>query len=641
MKPARRAALAAALSLGSPAAAAPSLHPLFADHAVLQRGRPILVRGKAEPGERVTVTLGAAVRTVTAGKDGAWTAELPAMKAGGPYRLEALGTGGARAVAEDVLVGDVYLCSGQSNMELPVSRALNSESEIAGGKDPQLRLLTVPKKTGAEPLADLGGPALWAAAAPDTVSGFSAACYFMARDLRESERVPVGAIDASWGGTSIRSWMDEAGSRAFGGEDVALLDLYRRDPAGANRRFGERWQAWWRGRSQAQPWRDPAGLDWKPMPKIAYWETWDDPAFASFNGMVWARKIVTLTPAEAARAATLSLGVIDEIDETWVNGVPVGNTFGWDVERDYKLPPGLLHAGENVILISLFDAYGYGGFQGPAEKLRLAFADGSTKALGEGWRYAAAPTGLGDPPRPPWDAAAGLSLIHNGMIAPLAPFGLAGVAWYQGENDAGAPAGYADKLAAMMAGWRREFETPALPFLIVGLANYGAPSVQPGESGWAEIRDAQRRAVERDPHSALAVAMDLGDRLDIHPADKQEVGRRLARAARALAHGAKETAGPRVLRARRTPGGIVVEFAGVTGSLRSWSGFHPLGFELCGPAAGSCRYAEATARGTAVTLADDGRPATRVRYAWSDSPVVNLYDETPLPPGGFEVAVEP
>jgi sialate O-acetylesterase len=539
-----------------------------------------------------------------------------------------------------VLVGDVWLCSGQSNMELPVSRALNSESEISGAKDPQLRLLTVPKKTAAQASAHLGGPAPWAAASPDSVRGFSAACYFMARELRASERVPVGAINASWGGTAIRSWMDDAATRAMGGADVELLDLYRRDPAAANRRFGERWQAWWRGRSEAEPWRDPAGLSWKPMPKIAYWETWDDPAFASFNGMVWARKTVTLTAQEAARGATLSLGIIDEIDETWVNGVPVGNTFGWDVARDYKLPPGLLHAGENFILVSLFDAYGYGGFQGPADKLRLTFDGGSAKALGQGWSYAVASAGLGDPPRPPWDAAAGLSLIHNGMIAPLAPFGLAGVAWYQGEADAGASAGYADKLAAMMAGWRREFGAPALPFLIVGLANFGAPSLRPGESGWAGIRDAQRRAVERDPHAALAVAMDLGDRLDIHPADKQEVGRRLARAARVLAYGGKETAGPRVVRARRTSEGIVVEFAGVTGSLRSWSGAHPLGFELCGPAAGSCRYAETVAAGTTVTLADDGRPATRVRYAWSDSPVVNLYDETPLPPGGFEVAIE-
>jgi sialate O-acetylesterase len=640
MRAASRVAVAAAagLAFAAPVAAAPSLHPLFSDHSVLQRDRTIRVWGKADPGEAVTVTLGAASAGATAGRDGAWRVELPAMPAGGPYRLEAVGKAGARAAANDVLIGDVWLCSGQSNMELPVSRSLNAEGEISGAKDSALRLLTVPQKTAADPAGGFGGPAAWAAASPESVRGFSAACYFMVRDLRSSQGVPIGAIAASWGGTAIRSWMDEAGSRAVGGEDVDLLALYRRDPAAANRRFGDRWQAWWRGRSAAEPWRDPAALSWKPMPKIGYWETWDDPAFAAFNGMMWARTTVTLSAAEAATGATLSLGVIDEVDETWVNGVAVGTLFGWDAPRAYKLPAGLLHAGENAILVNLFDAYGYGGFAGPADKLRLVFADGSSKPLG-GWRYAVAPADVGDPPRPPWDAAAGLSLIHNGMIAPLAPFGLKGVAWYQGEADAGAPAGYAEKLAAMLAGWRREFGAADLPFLIVSLANFGAPSLAPGESGWADIREAQRRAVERDRRSALVVAMDLGERLDIHPANKQEVGRRLARAARAVAYGSRDPAGPQALRARRSGGDVVVEFGGVTGALRTWSGAKALGFELCGPGAGSCRFVDAMPGRSTVRLADDGRHATRVRYAWADSPVVNLYDEARLPPGPFELPI--
>lgn len=633
------AALSLVLPAGS-ASAAPALHPLFSDHAVLQRDRPIRVWGRAEPGEKIVVTLAGAGSTVTAGRDGAWSARLPAMKAGGPYRLEAAGERGGRAIAEDVLIGDVWLCSGQSNMEFPVGRALNGESEAASARDGQIRLLTVPKKTATAPAEGFGGPVSWSpATSAEAVRGFSAACYFMVRELRGSEGVPLGAINASWGGTAIRSWMDERGSNAVGGEDVPLLALYRRDPAAANRRFGERWQSWWRAHGTGEPWRDPASLAWKPMPKVGYWESWGDPAFATFNGMVWARKTVTLSAEAAGRPATLSLGVIDEIDETWVNGVPVGNMFGWDAERDYRLPPGLLHAGENVILVNLFDAYGYGGFQGPAEKLRLSFEGGAAKPLGAGWSYAAAPSGLGDPPRPPWDAAAGLSLIHNGMIAPLAPYGLKGVAWYQGEADAGAPELYAEKLGAMIDGWWREFEAPNLPFLIVSLANYGEPSFAPRESGWAEIRDAQRRAVEKDGHGALVVAMDLGDRLDIHPANKQEVGRRLARAARAAAYG-KGNSGPEAVRARRTADSVTVEFRGVTGALHSWSGSRILGFELCGAERGSCRYADAVAQGQTVRIAGDGRPATRVRYAWSDAPVVNLYDEAPLPPGPFELPVE-
>jgi sialate O-acetylesterase len=376
------------------------------------------------------------------------------------------------------------------------------------------------------------------------------------------------------------------------------------------------------------------------MPKIAYWETWGDPAFASFNGIVWARRTVRLSAEEAARAETLSLGVIDEIDETFVNGVPVGNTFGWDAERDYRLPRGLLHAGDNVILVNLLDAWGYGGFQGPAAKLRLGLAGGGSLPLGEGWEYSVAPAGIGDPPRPPWDAAAGLSLIYDGMIAPLGAYGFKGAAWYQGETDAGAPAGYAQKLGAMMAGWRRQFEAPNLPFLIVSLANYGQPATVPAPSGWAEIREAQREATLRDGHAAVVVAMDLGDRLDIHPANKQEVGRRLAQAARALAYGANvPPSGPEIVAAQRAPGAIVLTFRGVKGRLHAWSGAHPLAFELCAETQQSCRYADATADGATVRLADDGRPATRVRYAWADAPVVNLYDEAPLPAGPFEVPI--
>jgi sialate O-acetylesterase len=629
-----------AILLGAPAAAAPVFHPLFSDHAVLQRERPIHIWGTAAAGESLTVTLAGSTSRVVADGSGHWRAELPAMKAGGPYRIEVTGANGARAAAEDVLVGDVWLCSGQSNMELPLTRVLNNDSEIAGAKDPELRILTVPKKTATAPAYDFGGPVSWAAVTPQSVPGFSAACYFMAKELRASQHVPIGAVNASWGGTAIRSWLDQEASRVIGSAEVDMLRLYRTDPVAANRQFGARWQAWWQAHAHQAPWRDDSGLAWKPMPKIAYWETWGDPAFANFNGIVWGRKIVTLTADEAARADTLSLGVIDEIDETFVNGVPVGNTFGWDVDRVYKLPNGLLHAGRNVILVNLLDSWGYGGFQGPAEKLRLGLAGGGSKPLGEGWEYVLAPSGIGDPPRSPWDAAAGLSLIYDGMIAPLGSYGFRGAVWYQGETDAGSAAGYADKLHAMMAGWRRQFGSPAMPFLVVSLANFGEPQLRPSASGWAEIREAQREAVARDGHAALVIAMDLGDRLDIHPANKQEVGRRLALAARWIAYGAGDPpSGPEVAGVQRTASGIVVRFRGVKGRLHAWSGPRPLGFELCGATQESCRYADATAEGATVRLADDGRPATRVRYAWADAPVVNLYDEAPLPAGPFEVPI--
>ncbi|WP_262984852.1 sialate O-acetylesterase [Sphingomonas daechungensis] len=225
------------------------------------------------------------------------------------------------------------------------------------------------------------------------------------------------------------------------------------------------------------------------------------------------------------------------------------------------------------------------------------------------------------------------------MIAPLRDYGLTGVAWYQGEADVGRPGSYADPLGAMMRGWRAQFRQPELPFLIVSLANFGPSASKPVVSGWADLRDQQRLGVGRDANAALVIAMDLGERLDIHPANKIELGSRLARAAEARAYGSSTPVGPEVVGARRTANGIEVEFKGVTGALQTWSGTRALAFELCGTTQKSCRYADAVASGANVRLVDDGKPVTRVRYAWADTPVTNLYDEAQLPPGPFEVPV--
>lgn len=635
----------AALAASAPVHAAPVLDPLFTDHALLQRDRAIAVRGRADPGERITVTLGSASASATAGRDGRWRAELPAMAAGGPYSLVATGAAGSRAEAKDVLIGDVWLCSGQSNMEWPISQALNGAREVESAADPQVRILTVPQRTAASPEASLPGDVTWQKVTPETAADFSAACWFMLRELRGSEGVPMGAIDASWGGTRIRPWMDEASVRAGGAaEDVDLLALYRKDPAAAARRFGEQWGRWWRESSGdtkgAEPWQRSDALSWKPFPAIGFWEQWGDPAFENFNGNVWARRKVVLTPQQAKAGATLSLGIVDDLDQTFVNGVGVGSNFGWSYAREYRLAPGVLKAGENEVMVAIGDSWGFGGFQGPAERLKLTFPDGSEKALGEGWEYSVMPSKVGSPPRAPWDSHAGVSSIYNAMIAPLGDFGFKGAAWYQGESDVGVP-GYEARLAAMMGGWRKQFQAPKLPFLIVSLANFGGPHLAPHASGWAELREHQRRAAAKDPNAAVVIAMDLGEPGDIHPPNKQEVGRRLARAARALAYGADLPAsGPEIAQAARSGEDVVLSFTGVTGRLVTRSGARALAFELCGETQESCRWAEAVAEGATVRVKGDGRPATRVRYGWSEDPVVNLYDEAPLPAGPFEVAVQ-
>jgi sialate O-acetylesterase len=639
---ARLLSLLTALLAGTAAQAAPVLDPLFGDHAVLQRGRPIAVRGTADPGERVTVTLGAATGTGQADRAGRWRIELPAMAAGGPHRVTATGANGASDSSNDILVGDVWLCSGQSNMEWPLRRSLQGEDAAAGSADPQLRLLTVARNGAREPQRTLDG-ATWQAAAPETARDFSAACYFMVRALRASQNVPIGAIAASWGGTQVRAWTDADQIAAIGDQDARLFALYQRDPVAAEAQMVPMWQRWWReqarGAAGAEPWIDSSRLAWTPVPAISLWENWGG-RLANFDGMIWFRKRFTLTAAEAARGATLELGAIDDMDRTWVNGRPVGGSGAWDALRRYRIAPGLLRAGENEIIVNAYDGGAGGGFAGPAERLRLVFEGGATHPLGEDWHYSIVEPNPGAPPGTSWDFPTGFTWLYNGMIAPLGDVGLTGVAWYQGEADVGQPGSYADRLAAMMTSWRRQFRAPDLPFLIVSLANFGAPQLRPQASGWAALREQQRLAVRRDPRAALVIAMDLGERDDIHPGNKVEVGRRLARAARRLAYGGSDPVGPEAVRARRSADGIVVEFGGVTGALRSWSGTRALAIELCAETQDSCRYADAVADGTTLRIAGDGRPATRVRHGWADAPVTNLYDEAPLPVGPFELPID-
>lgn len=634
-------ATAAMLSVSAGAQAAPRLDPLFSDNAVLQRGQSIRITGRASAGEQVTVEFAGRRAVVRADRSGRWSAELPELPAGGPHRLTALGARGATASAENLMVGDVWLCSGQSNMEWPVKLSLNGESEAEGAKDDQIRVMTIAQKIALTPQDSFAERPAWQVLTPQSAADFSAACYFMARDLRKTVKVPFGLIDSSWGGTRIRPWMDERAARTITDpEEVDLLALHRRDPAAAARRFAEIWGRWWRGRSGdaegQEPWRNSGRPSWKPFPSVSYWDQWAGTGFADFNGGVWARHRFSLTAAEAKSPAVLSLGVIDDLDQTFVNGLGVGSTYGWAAEREYKLGPGVLRAGANEIVIFVGDSWGAGGFQGPAEKLKLTFGDGRTKPLGSGWEYAIAGGSANDPPRGPWDSHAGVGTIYNAMIAPLGPLSLSGVAWYQGEADVGID-GYDARLAAMMASWRRQFRNPRLPFLVVGLAAFGKPAAAPTASGWAELQDDQRLAASRDRSAMLVPALDVGERDDVHPPNKQEVGRRLALAARSMVY--KDSRGltaPVPVAARRIATGVQVDFSR---ALRTLSGDRPLGFEVCAQTQDSCRYADARVAGNSVTLAGDGRPATRVRYAWSDFAIVNLYaDDLPVPT--FELVID-
>ncbi len=633
------------LSIGAtPALAAPRLDGVVADHAVLQRGQPVVLSGQAAPGETVMMTLAGRSVSVKAARDGRFEASLPALPAGGPYDLTVASASGA-VVLRDILVGDVFLCSGQSNMELAVEDGQTLFQDAHPAVDDQLRLLTIPKLSAAAPLARFAEQPRWAVSGPTTAPGFSAACFYMVQALRRTAGVPIGAIHSSWGGSRISAWMSDTALRQAGQGDAAdLLALYARDPGAANRKASAIWEGWWRAGSGdvggREPWQPNAALDWHDVPAITNFETWGVPALANYNGMIWYQRVVDVTAEQPRGAATLVLGTIDDADRTWVNGIGVGGSSLASQSRVYALAGGTLKAGRNVITVNDDDVYAYGGMTGPAETMRLTFADGSSVPIGSGWRYAVAKRLAGAAPRVPWDDINGAGTLYNAMIAPLGATKLAGIAWYQGESDTGIP-GYDRRMRALIEDWRRRFGTPETGFGIVQLANYGKPAIAPSESGWADVRDAQRRVAAADAHAGIAVALDIGDALDIHPGEKHEVGQRLARVMRAAVYGEPiAPSGPAIADARGTAdGGVTLRFSGVTGALRPRGSDQAIGFELCGTAPGTCRYAAGRVAGAEVTLPGDGKPVARVRYAWADATATNLADDTPLPVGTFEVPV--
>jgi sialate O-acetylesterase len=624
----------------------PLFHEIFQQHAVLQRDRPIAVWGEAQPRDQLTISLDAVSVHARADAAGHWRSELPALPAGGPHTLTVRTQSGASQSIADVLIGDVWLCSGQSNMELAVSRSLSAAAEIAASGNDKIRLFSVANATSPAPLTHFPAPPAWSAASPDTVRDFSAACYYFARELQKSIPVPLGLIHASWGGSRIEPWISEKGLRAAGGfnSQLELLNLYARDPSLANKHLGAAWESWWRERAPAgsAPWT-AAGEDWHDVPEpMRDWKTWGIPQLANHDGMVWFRRMATVTQKQAAGAAVLTIGAIDEVDETWVNGRAIANSFGYGTERSYDLPAGTLHEGENSIVINVLSTYGAAGMYGPPDHMALQFADGSKAGLGGQWRYQFAPESMGYPPRAPWQSVGGMTSIYNAMIAPLGSFGLKGALWYQGESNAAEAGRYQALLEALMGDWRRQFGA-GLPFLVVELPNFGAPASAPTASDWADLREAQRRAVAGDAHAALAVTIDVGVAQELHPPNKQAVGQRLARAARRLVYGdAISASGPVPRSARHEGRRIVIGFDDVEGGLVAYSSERPIGFELCGTAQSSCRFADALLRNGGIVLdAENAAEATRVRFCWSDAPVCNLYDRSGLPAGPFDIAIQP
>lgn len=665
-----------------------TVHKVYGDHMVLQCDRPIRISGTAAPGESVKVTIGDNSAYATAGDDGEWTAELPAMKAGmQPYSVVVTGKEGTPGVSfEDVLIGEVWLASGQSNMEMPVYsgrqfwNSANGKAEVAAADHPGIRLFNTCQRRSVSPgveQKEIAGPG-WVVCSPETVGPFSALGYYFARQLHKDLNVPVGVINSSWGGTPIQSWISEAGYRSANRTgELAKIESSRKPSkeqeakiAALKKKAKIAFDAWEKRFYAFDPAATAAAQAWKnPGFDDSGWQSEEVPSSpaADFDGIFWYRRTVTIPAEWAGKDLTLSLGAIDDCDETFFNGEKVGATGTstpnyWSVPRVYKIPGKLVRAGANTIAVRVADMYSNGGLMGPEPLLYLQLGNDKNDRirLNGAWKYKVEfkidTQKLGTRPTPPDDLSISQSSPHfpatlyNSMVAPWTVYPIRGVIWYQGESNAGAYEEYMKLHPLLIQDWRNKWNNPEMPFLFIQLAAFErhSPSKpgpadfwknrQPSDSSWPKLREVQT-ATLAIPNTGMAVAIDVGNPFDIHPADKQTLGYRLGKEAERICYGSREiSAGP--LYERMTVEGNKVRlFFKNTGSGLVAKDGAPASFAIAGKD-GNFVWADAKIDGdTVLVWSDKVKEPVEVRYAWAGYPGnANLYNKEGFPASPFRTA---
>lgn len=617
-----------------------SVSGIISENAVIQRNVSVPVFGTAPPNASVSINFAGQTKNTKSDHTGQWQVSLGPFNSGGPYVLT-IESDHDEVVIQNLLIGDVIFCSGQSNMEFPVYRALNPDREIAGPHSDRLRLLDIQKSIALSPRSSFETKPMWTPASPDTVREFSAVCFFMGKALEAEREVPIGLIDASWGGSQIEAWLAEESLRLTGLHDreLDLLSIYRTNPSSANKQYGMIWEQWWEDATDSSPWADDDDRsDWRAFSgPMRDWNLYGDSLLKGYTGRVLFSREFELSAEQAKKDALLSLGVMDEKDITWVNGVLVGATDSWSDTRRYSVDAESLKKGQNLITIMVENGYGAGGMMGPEMDLFLQTEGLGKVDLAGSWRYKIAEA-VGAAPSPPWSATSGYSTIYNSMIAPFTKYPLAGYIWYQGESNTNRGQQYEALMRSLVTQSRKQFG-PDLPFVIVQLPGYGALSYEAAESGWSDVREAQRRVAFDDPLTGLAVTIDAGDRTDIHPANKQIVAERIARIFRGLnGDGEVITDGIAPSEITRVDQSVKVAFSST--DVRAVNAAHPIGFQLCNKA-NDCEWADARLAENSIYLTGKViRKPISVRYCWGDAPICNLYGPDELPVVPFEMPIQ-
>jgi sialate O-acetylesterase len=624
------------------------LPAIISDNMVLQQGTKVRIWGNAKAGERVTVTFQNKSSEAVADAQGRWTVFIGPLKSGGPAELTVKGDN--TLTIKNVLAGEVWLCSGQSNMEWPLANTIGSAETLAQANYPEIRMFRVEKNTSAEPLSDVQGH--WVVTTPDEAAHFTAVGYFFGRELYQRLKVPIGLIDSSWGGTPAEAWTSHEALVASP-ELKPILDRYASSlnmlPQ-AKEAYAQAVARWEEknlyldagNKGEVLGYADPATSTdgWSKMDLPQQFET----AGLLIDGAVWFRRVLELPESWAGKDLVLNLTPIDDQDITYFNGKRVGSIGretpnSYMVPRKYVVPGSLVHGGRNVIAVRVFDSAGEGGFsRGGA--MSIGPNEGDVISLRGAWDYKVE-LAL-EPKHPDWGSrpeAVGVSnqnnpsVLYNAMIAPLVPFAIRGAIWYQGESNAGRAYQYRTLFPIMIRNWRTAWGHE-FPFYFVQLANWHANKAEPDESDWAELREAQTMTL-REPQTGMAVTIDIGDENDIHPRNKLDVGRRLAAWALAGTYGVKVIpSGPLFERFTIEGDKVRIRFKYGAG-LKTSDGGPMKGFAIAGE---DRRFVWADARidgDTVIVSSPKVMKPVAVRYGWADNPIANLYNSAGLPASPF------
>ncbi len=622
------------------------LNPLFQDNAVLQCDAPVPVWGTAADGETITVEF-ADQNVSTIASEGVWKVWLEPMPPSVTPRTLTARSGDTTREIGNILVGEVWVAGGQSNMERQLGprdgqpAIVNWKREAAAAWHPEIRQFHVRQKKSFTPCETVEGE--WTVCTPHTVENFSAVGYFFARDLLAARKVPVGIIHSAWGGTPAEAWTSESGLRVIPDFADAIEEVkhFAADPDRERRKMQSTRIAWFKavdpGSKPGPAWSAAADLDTSDWTEMTLPAHLGKAAYPDYDAIVWFRRAFELPANWEGDDAVLHLGAIDDMDTTWINGERVGATNGAKLPRIYRIPAHLLKRGANSIAVRVLDAAGGGGLHGGEDEMRLEINAGGRRVslpLSGAWRYKPTATmaQCGWPPADFGENPGRSTVLYNGMISPLLPYALRGVIWYQGETNVGRERQYRTLFPAMIADWRRAWGQGHFPFLFVQIA--------PHRDMTPEIREAQLLTWQHVKNTAMVVTTDCGDAADIHPANKQPVGARLALAARALAYGERiEYSGPVFHSLEIGDGVAVVQFTHGGGGLVAKTG-ELTGFTIAGadkifhPAQAHIAGATVVVRSAEVTS------PVAVRYGWANVPEGSLFNRAGLPATPFRTDVE-